>query len=531
MNTALGLLGSHLARYLAREVHVHGTAPPTRGPATTAAPHMTLLRRSLLTLLALALPGAPQALGRRWLTAALLGLPSVTLAGLVAGSIGRAGVVQSALDPTLVDRAGWALVALGALAAVSVTETAVHEWARPGGSAARAASMMGVVVLAACPALAGTTGLWYAGEHRDALERVFRGGGARVLPSTLTRSIDDVVAAGTARPRTVDRSTNAPGTTAPAPTTTVAAAVGRWNILLIGGDAAKGRSGLRTDAVILLSVDRAKGDIAMVSVPRNLARLPMPPGPLQKAFPKGWPDLANAFYGYVNNHPDLGDGTDQAAEHAVTAAMAEALGVPIDNYVLVDMGGFIDVIDALGGVDVTIAKRVPAPGNPYEAKHQVRPWFGPGAVHLDGTDALSYARSREADSDYGRMERQRCLIASAARQVSVKDILLRYDALIHAMERSVRSDLSPAQARALVDLYGKVDRHAIRSLGLAPPLVNTGAPNYDTVRRLVADALDPSTVVTDTTTAAPSTDATTGRRATTTAPPPAAVVLDDESSC
>ena len=315
-------------------------------------------------------------------------------------------------------------------------------------------------------------------------------------------------------------------------------AEGRWNILLLGGDAGKGRSGLRTDAMILLSVDRRTGDTAIVSVPRNLARLPMPPGPLKAAFPKGWNDLANAFYGYVRNNPSLGDGSDQAAEHALSAAIAEALGAPIDNYLLVDMGGFIDVIDALGGVDLTLSKAVPAPGNPYEAKHGVKAWYGPGNVHLDGTDALAYSRSREGDSDYRRMERQRCLLGAAARQVSAKDLLLRYDQLLGAMERSVRSDLTAAQARSLVDLYAKVDRTAIRSLGLVPPLVNTGAPDYAKVRRLVAATLSPETAPSTQVTAAAestTTAATAKARASATTVPASdagqAVVLDEASSC
>jgi LCP family protein required for cell wall assembly len=247
--------------------------------------------------------------------------------------------------------------------------------------------------------------------------------------------------------------------------------------------------------MVLVSVDRRTGDTALVSVPRNLARLPMPEGVLRDKFPKGWTDIANAFYGYVQRNPSLGDGSDQAGANALKGALAEALGVPIDNYVLVDMGGFIDVIDALGGVELTLSKRIPSPGNPYEAKHGVPAFLGPGPVRLDGTTALAYARSREGDSDYRRMERQRCLLAAAARQVSPADLLRRYDDLLAAMDRSVRSDLTPGQAGTLIELYRKVDRTAIRSLGLVPPFVNTGAPNYAEVRELVAATLEPPAAV------------------------------------
>lgn len=501
-------------------------------PSTMTLPAMTRLRRPALTLLALVLPGAAQAIGRRWASAAALGLPTVTLLGLVAGAYGRQGALGAALDPTLVGRTGWALVALGALAAVSVTEVAVHEWAHPSGTFARTAGVLGVVALAACPATAGTAGLWYAGEHSDALNQVFRGGAVRAVPSDQVlgeRATNDDADTPTPRASTGITAARRPAST----TTSAPAPEGRWNVVLFGGDAGKGRSGLRTDAMVLVSIDRRTGDVALVSVPRNLARLPMPEGALRTKFPKGWTDLANAFYGYVARNPGLGDGSDQAAANALKGALAEALGVPIDNYVLVDMGGFIDVIDALGGVDLTLGKAIPAPGNPYEAKHPVRAWFGPGAVHLDGTDALAYARSREGDSDYRRMERQRCLLASAARQVSPGDLLRRYDDLLGAMERSVRSDLTPGQARQLVDLYAKVERGAIRSLGLAPPLVNTGAPNYAQIREMVAATLEPLATPTAALepTEAPSSDtpgSTVRAGSTSTAP---AAVLDEASTC
>lgn len=494
---------------------------------------MSTLRRTALTILALVFPGAAQLLGKRWTAAALLGAPEVVLLGLLSGSVGRTQLLDAALDPSLVNRVGWILVGLGTLAAISVTETAIHVWAPPDGVVARAAGVVGVVVLAAIPAAAGTGGLYAATTHADAVNQVFQGGAVRAVP-TGGGSIDDAdtpipTAPAGATPPTVLGETVTPVTANPP----AVAAEGRWNVLLLGGDAGKGRYSLRTDAMILVSIDRATGDAAMVSVPRNMARLPMPEGPLREKFPKGWTDLANALYPYVASHPQMGDGSEQAPERAITGAIAEALGVPIDNYVLVDMGGFIDVIDALGGVDLVLSKQVPAPGNPYEAKHPVRPWFGPGPVHLDGTDALAYSRSREGDSDYRRMERQRCLLAAASRQVSPADLLTHYDDLIAAMTRSVRSDLSPEQARDLIDLYAKVDTSAIRSLGLVPPLVNTGAPNYKQVHQLVNDALYPPAPVADAPvdTAAPeSTEATPpGRPATT--PAPATQVLDDSSTC
>jgi anionic cell wall polymer biosynthesis LytR-Cps2A-Psr (LCP) family protein len=93
----------------------------------------------------------------------------------------------------------------------------------------------------------------------------------------------------------------------------------------------------------------------MISVPRNLTLLPFPPGtPLAEQFPRGFTDLANAVYPYVHSRPALAGGGADAGAQAIKLGIAQLLGVPIQYYVLADMGGFINVVDALGGIDVTV---------------------------------------------------------------------------------------------------------------------------------------------------------------------------------
>ena len=522
---------------------------------------MTRPRTLVLLALAIVAPGVAQVVAKRRRAALMLGLPTIALIGLAVSWLQRSGAIGTALDPTLLRRLGLiggtlALLSVGSVVHISTVVNAVTADDGASPIAERAPRSMPTMLLAALPLVVGAAGLAYVRAYATTLERVFQGGATRALPSVRdpegnTGKLSGFAAGGAKRGVTsgaegdsadAAAAANVDGTndtvepgvaTGPAGLTGTASAlagVGRWNLLLLGGDAGKGRFSLRTDSMILVSIDRTSGDVAMVSVPRNLARLPLPDGPLRAAYPRGWTDLANALYPFVLSHPALGDGTAQAPEHAVKAALAEALAVPIDNYMLVDMGGFIDVIDALGGVTIDIATAVPAPGNPSEAKHAVRAWFGPGTVHLDGTDALAYSRSRENDSDYKRMARQRCLLATAARQISPAELVRNYDKLLSATERSVRSDLSPKQARALVDVFAKIHTDAIRSLGLVPPLVNTGAPDYATIRRLVAQTLSPpspvATIAARPAASQPATPATSND-----APASPAIVLDPHSSC
>jgi LCP family protein required for cell wall assembly len=266
---------------------------------------------------------------------------------------------------------------------------------------------------------------------------------------------------------------------------------GTTNILLLGGDAGVGRWGLRTDTMILVSADRASGRTSLVSIPRNLARLRFPPGsPLDERFPDGFDSIANAVYPYVSTKPDLQeqyaqDGLQPEAV-AVAGAIGYSLGVRVDDYVLVNMQGFLELIDAVGGVTVDLERAVLLPPNLPGAKHDIPTSVGPGPVQMDGTLALAYARTRYADSDYGRMGRQRQLLAALGTQVSMADAIGGFSNVASALSDAVRTSLSPDEFSDLLDVLG--DTASItESVGLVPPLVVPGRPDYDAIREIVDD--------------------------------------------
>ena len=237
--------------------------------------------------------------------------------------------------------------------------------------------------------------------------------------------------------------------------------------------------------MIVVSVDRRTGDLASISVPRNLQKLPMPAGPLRNRFPGGFDDLANALYPYVATHPELK--LDPA--QSVKGALAELLGIPIDNYVLVDMAGFVKIIDALGGVTVNLSKQVPLVPN-MDGKTKEAPYVGPGAVQMNGTMALAFVRTRNADSDYQRMSRQRCLLGAVAREVSPTDLALNYPSLMAAVEDAFRSDIPRDKLGDLVRLFGKVHVDEARTLVFVPPVITPAHPDIARIRQLVAATLD-----------------------------------------
>ena len=162
--------------------------------------------------------------------------------------------------------------------------------------------------------------------------------------------------------------------------------------------------------MILVSIHEASGRTALVSIPRNLTRLRFPPGtPLAERFPDGFDDLANAVFTYVNTREELVEhyGADglQAEAVALSGALGYSLDVEVDDFALVNMQGFADVIDAVGGVTLELSQSVPLPPDP--GGEPLPPSIGPGMIDMDGPLAVAYARSRSADSDYQRMGRQR----------------------------------------------------------------------------------------------------------------------------
>lgn len=268
----------------------------------------------------------------------------------------------------------------------------------------------------------------------------------------------------------------------------------RVNILLLGGDAAANRSGVRTDSMTLASIDTATGDTVLLSLPRNLQRAPMPPGPARDRFPNGFtgdgplnPGLLNEVYEYAEGNPQVVPGT--AREHRgpelVKGTVGEILGLPVDYYVLVDMFGFADIIDAMGGVRIRIERPIP-----YGRDGGV---LEPGLRRLGGKDALWYGRSRNNSDDYARMGRQKCLLRAIAEQADPQRVLTRFERLAAATKRTISTDIPQALLPALIDLSGKVkDGGQIFSLQFVPPLIRTGNPDFELIRSQSAKAITDS---------------------------------------
>jgi LCP family protein required for cell wall assembly len=275
----------------------------------------------------------------------------------------------------------------------------------------------------------------------------------------------------------------------------------RVNVLLLGGDGGPFREGIRTDSMILVSLDTKTGRAVSFSLPRNMMNAPFPVGsPLHRVFPNGFTGpgdpaswMLNAVYREVPIlYPHiLGKSTNEGAD-AIKEAFEGATGLPVDYYVLIDFQGFEQMVNAIGGVTVNIDEPV-AVGGDDDAGTPPSRYLQPGPnQHLDGFDALWFSRGRYGADDYQRMDRQRCMIQAIAQKANPLNLLRNYQAVAKAGKELVRTDIPRALLPAFVDLGLKVKQHHLKSVVFRlSDSFNPGDPDFAYVHQTVAHALAP----------------------------------------
>jgi LCP family protein required for cell wall assembly len=266
-----------------------------------------------------------------------------------------------------------------------------------------------------------------------------------------------------------------------------AAIDGRYNILLLGGDAGPDRIGTRPDSVTLASIDTKSGRTALISLPRNLQNVPFLAGtPAARAMPNGWSCgdtcLLNAIYTWGGEHKEYFPGVRDPGAEAMKQAVQSITGLKVNYYVLIDLQGFRSMIDAVGGITIDVTARVPIGGE----STPISGWIEPGKQHLNGFHALWYARSRTTTSDYDRMARQRCVMTAMVNQLDPKTLLTHFQQIAAAGPKVVSTDIPAAELPEFLTLGEQAKSRRIESLQFVPPLIIPKNPDYTVIRNRVA---------------------------------------------
>jgi LCP family protein required for cell wall assembly len=243
----------------------------------------------------------------------------------------------------------------------------------------------------------------------------------------------------------------------------------RLNILLIGADTQGG--GHNTDTLITVSIDPVTKQVAMFSLPRDTKDVPIPAGPARSVWGRTYGNKINSFYVNNRNRSDLWPGGKSTRGYnALKAVLGELYDLDIKYFVEVDFDGFREVVDAMGGVTVNVQVPIVDDRFPAGKDRNRRLYIPSGLQHMNGTQALRYARSRNTSTDFDRAARQQRVLLSMREQADPQNLIPRLPQLIDALEKSVRTDIPLDQIDELLGLASEIDTANIRSYVFAPPL-------------------------------------------------------------
>jgi LCP family protein required for cell wall assembly len=243
-------------------------------------------------------------------------------------------------------------------------------------------------------------------------------------------------------------------------------------ILLLGSDEGPRQAGDRTDTMIVAAIQRKTHRAVLFGIPRNLVGV------------DGFGEPLNALY-------------QRRGATGLKHAISRLMGLRVDYHAMVNLDGFVEMVDALGGVRIHVKERIvdevtrPAWG---ETKPKIDVY--PGRTYrFTGRTALAYVRSRKASNDYRRMARQRCFISALASQLDVQSVLRHFASLADAVESSVRTDIPLNRAPDLMRLAAGVDTTETLTETFGPPYFagrradRFPYPNVKKIQAAVRDAI------------------------------------------
>jgi len=235
----------------------------------------------------------------------------------------------------------------------------------------------------------------------------------------------------------------------------------RVTVLLVGVDFAPGRSHHLTDTMLVATLDPESGEGAMVSVPRDLYGVPLGDGRVYNAKLNSLMATASAD---TVTYP-LGGPT------TLKRAIGELLGTRIHYFAAIDIEGLRQVIDTIGGVDVTVERTINDPRYQDTLTGQRGLYIEAGERHLDGYAALGYARSRMSagESDFTRAERQQVLLTAIAEKLTAGNLLMTLPGLLDAVRDNVATDIPSDRIPDIAAEIQDADLGDLEQVVLSPP--------------------------------------------------------------
>ena len=240
-------------------------------------------------------------------------------------------------------------------------------------------------------------------------------------------------------------------------------------IMIMGVDERSDDVG-RSDTLMVATIDPIKNETSLLSIPRDT----------RVAIPRYGYDKINAAYAY-------------GGENLTQRTVEDFLGIRIDHYIIINTHAFQKIVDAIGGIDIDVEKRMYYE-DPWDDDGGLIIDLRPGLQHMDGKTAVTYVRYRDEDGDIGRVKRQQKFMRAIVDAVTTPAILPRLPGIISSVIDSVKTDLS---VRQMLEFIGTLKESQTKGLRteMVPgrPLyideVSYWIPDLAQLRRGMANAL------------------------------------------
>lgn len=213
------------------------------------------------------------------------------------------------------------------------------------------------------------------------------------------------------------------------------------SVLLLGVDESekrkKGDGGSRTDAIMLATFNATDRSVKLLSIPRD----------------------SLVYIPEINRRDKINHAYSYGSTRATVETIEELLEIPVDYYVKMNFHAFIDVVDALGGIEVEVPyERVEKDENDGDTIH-----LKPGLQTLDGQHALALARTRKLDSDVDRGKRQQDIVQAMIKKSTSVSSILKYGDVIDALGDNMKTNMTFKKMMSFIS-YGKNGIPAIENL-------------------------------------------------------------------
>lgn len=247
------------------------------------------------------------------------------------------------------------------------------------------------------------------------------------------------------------------------------------NILIMGLDS-RGNEGVvtRSDSIMVVGIKASRMKVSLLSIPRDLF-INVPGYGLQRI------NTINV----LGEMDEAGTGPDLLAR-----SIEQSFGIGINYYVRLDFQAFVALVDALGGLDIDVPYTITDYQFPTDDYGTTEVHFDAGPQHMDGKTALIYARTRHADDDYHRAERQQLVVTALAKKLINP---LNWPIAWYAIQQNTETNLNPLTMFWLLppSLVGAFNMNRlVIDRDYILPGDGYSVPNYDTLKPFITENFD-----------------------------------------